>query len=167
MRRRERFRCWSSPRWIARRASRDVLHSAPTTISPKPFDPVVLGVRVRSWPKRAGDFDSSDILRGVARVTAAALAVESGTFAAESLDEVAQRPDALGNLARLFQRMAMEVAPRQRRLEDQVQQLTIAIDETKKAAQVEEITDSDYFRNLQIRARHFSARRAARSSELD
>jgi hypothetical protein len=33
--------------------------------------------------------------------------------------------------------MAMEVAARQRRLEDQVQQLTIAIDERKKAAQVE------------------------------
>ena len=123
---------------------------------PKPFDPVVLGVRVRSClaKKRARDFDLA-YLRGVARVTAAALA------------EVAQRPDALGNLARLFQRMAMEVAARQRRLEDQVQQLTIAIDERKKAAQVEEITDSDYFRDLQIRARHFSARRAARSSELD
>ena len=135
---------------------------------PKPFDPVVLGVRVRSClaKKRARDFDLA-YLRGVARVTAAALAVESGTFAAESLDEVAQRPDALGNLARLFRRMAMEVAARQRRLEDQVQQLTIAIDERKKAAQVEEITDSDYFRDLQIRARHFSARRAARSSEPD
>src|SRR5262245_24875553 len=135
---------------------------------PKPFDPVVLGVRVRSClaKKRARDFDLA-YLRGVARVTAAALAVESGTFAAESLDEVAQRPDALGNLARPFQRMAMEVAARQRRLEDQVQQLTIAIDERKKAAQVEEITDSDYFRDLQIRARHFSARRAARSSESD
>jgi DNA-binding response OmpR family regulator len=133
---------------------------------PKPFDPVVLGVRVRGClaKKRARDFDLA-YLRGVARVTAAALAVESGTFVAESLDEVAQRPDALGNLARLFQRMAMEVAARQRRLEDQVQQLTIAIDERKKAAQVEEITDSDYFRDLQIRARHFSARRAARSSE--
>jgi DNA-binding response OmpR family regulator len=135
---------------------------------PKPFDPVVLGVRVRGClaKKRARDFDLA-YLGGVARVTAAALAVESGTFVAESLDEVAQRPDALGNLARLFQRMAMEVAARQRRLEDQLQQLTIAIDEGKKAAQVEEIIDSDYFRDLQTRARHFSARRAARSSESD
>ena len=133
---------------------------------PKPFDPVVLGVRVRSClaKKRARDFDLA-YLRGVARVTAAAVAVESGAFVAESLDEVAQRPDALGNLARLFQRMAMEIAARQRRLEDQVQQLTIAIDERKKAAQVEEITDSDYFRDLQIRARHFAARRAARGTD--
>jgi DNA-binding response OmpR family regulator len=132
----------------------------------KPFDPVVLGARVRAClaKKRARDFDLA-YLRGVARVTAAALAVESGQFTAESLDEVTQRPDALGNLARLFQRMAIEVAARQRRLEDQVQQLTIAIDERKKAAQVHEITESDYFRDLKARARHFSARRAARSGD--
>jgi DNA-binding response OmpR family regulator len=134
----------------------------------KPFDPVVLGARVRAClaKKRARDFDLA-YLRGVARVTAAALAVESGQFTAESLDEVARRPDALGNLARLFQRMAIEVAARQRRLEDQVQQLTIAIDESKKAAQVNEITESEYFRDLKTRARHFSARRAARSGDSD
>ena len=133
---------------------------------PKPFDPVVLGVRVRGClaKKRARDFDLA-YLRGVARVTAAAVAVESGAFVADSLDEVARRPDALGNLARLFRRMAIEVAARRRQLEDQVQQLSIAIDEGKKVAQVEEITDSDYFRDLQSRARHFSARRAARNSE--
>ena len=134
----------------------------------KPFDPVVLGARVRAClaKKRARDFDLA-YLRGVARVTAAALAVESGHFSAESLDEVAQRPDPLGNLARLFQRMAIEVAARQRRLEDQVQQLTIAIDERKTAAQVDEITESDYFRDLKARAHHFSARRAARGGVSD
>jgi DNA-binding response OmpR family regulator len=132
----------------------------------KPYDPAVLGARVRACMarKRARDFDLA-YLRGVARVTAAALAVESGRFTAESLDEVARRPDALGNLARLFRRMAIEVAARQRHLEDQVQQLTIAIDESQKAAQVHEITESDYFRDLQARARHFSARRAARGGD--
>jgi len=129
----------------------------------KPFDPVVLGARVRSCvgKKRARDFDLA-YLRGVARVTAAALAVESGHFDPEMLNDVAQRSDALGNLARLFQRMAIEVAARQRRLEDQVHQLTIAIDNKKKAAEVDAITESDYFRDLQARARHFSARRASR-----
>jgi CheY-like chemotaxis protein len=132
----------------------------------KPFDPAVLGVRVRACvaKKRARDFDLA-YLRGVARVTAAAVAVESGNFAAESLDEVMQRPDALGNLARVFRRMVVEVAARQRRLEDQVHRLTIAIDENKKAAQVNEIAESDYFRDLQSRARHFAARRAARSGD--
>ena len=121
----------------------------------KPFDPAVLRARVRTCltKKRARDFELA-YLRGVGKVTAAAVAVESGSFAADGFDEIARRPDALGNLARLFQRMAVEVAARQRRLEEQVQQLTIAIDEGKKAAQVDEITESDYFRNLQARARH-------------
>ena len=132
----------------------------------KPFDPAVLGTRVRAClaKKRARDLDLA-YLRGVAKVTAAALAVESGTFTPECLDEIAQRPDPLGNLARLFQHMAIEVAARQRRLEEQVQRLTIAIDEKKKAAEVSEITDSDYFRDLQARARHFAARRATRSGD--
>ena len=132
----------------------------------KPFDPAVLGARVRACltKKRIRDFELA-YLRGVARVTAAAAAVESGHFAPETLDDVAQRPDALGNLARLFQRMAIEVAARQRRLEEQVQRLSIAIDEKKKAAEVDEITESDYFRDLKARARHFAARRAARSGD--
>jgi DNA-binding response OmpR family regulator len=131
----------------------------------KPFDPVVLGARVRAClgKKRARDFDLA-YLRGVARVTAAALAVESGQFVPEILDDVVQRTDALGNLARLFRRMGIEVTARQRRLEDQVNQLTIAIDKEKKAAEVDAITESDYFRELKARARHFSARRAARDA---
>jgi DNA-binding response OmpR family regulator len=129
----------------------------------KTFDPVVLGARVRAClgKKRARDFDLA-YLRGVARVTAAALAVESGQFVPGILDDVVQRPDALGNLARLFRRMAIEVTARQRRLEDQVNQLTIAIDKEKQAAEVDAITESDYFQDLKARARHFSARRAAR-----
>jgi DNA-binding response OmpR family regulator len=134
----------------------------------KPYDTVVLDARVRSClaKKRARDFELS-YLRGVATVTAAAIAVEEGRFEPGSLDEIASRSDALGNLARLFKRMAIEVAARQRRLEDQVQRLTIAIDERKKIAQVDEITESDYFRDLKARARHFAVRRAARHGAGD
>ena len=64
------------------------------------------------------------------------------------LDEVGRRPDALGNLARLFQRMGVEVAARERRLREQVQLLTIKIDEGKKAAQVAEITEFGVFQRL-------------------
>ena len=53
---------------------------------------------------------------GCRKVTAAALAVEAGSFAPDSLDEVGERSDSLGNLARLFQRMGVEVAARERRL---------------------------------------------------
>ena len=85
----------------------------------------------------------------VSRVTAAASAVESGAFRAESLDQVGQRPDALGQLARVFQGMAREVAAREQRLRREVQQLKIEIDEVRAARQVEEITESEYFLRLQ------------------
>ena len=81
-----------------------------------------------------------------------------------SLDEVGERSDRLGNLARLFQRMGVEVAARERRLRDQVEQLVIAIDEKRKAAQVAEITESDYFQKLKARAKALAARSAARNN---
>jgi GAF domain-containing protein len=85
----------------------------------------------------------------VSRVTAAASAVETGTFTVDSLDQVGRRSDALGQLARVFQTMAQEVAAREQRLRREVQQLRIEIDETRAARQVEEITESDYFQRLQ------------------
>ena len=89
----------------------------------------------------------------VSRVTAAASAVESGTFGADSLDldQVGRRSDALGQLARVFQGMAKEVAAREQRLRREVQQLRIEIDESRAARQVEEITESEYFQRLAMK----------------
>ena len=101
-------------------------------------------------------------LRSVAAVTSAATRVEAGTFDPASLDEVGRRPDALGNLARLFQQMGVEVAARERRLREQVQRLTIKIDERRKAAHVAEITELEYFRSLQERVKGLASRRAER-----
>jgi hypothetical protein len=55
--------------------------------------------------------------------------------------------------------MAIEVAARERALQAQVQQLRIEIDEAKADRQVREITETDYFRDLQRKA---DALRAAR-----
>jgi len=131
----------------------------------KPFDPLVLRARVGSCLRKkwARDFELA-YLRGVETVTAAALALEAGSFTPGSLDDVGQRSDPLGNLARLFQRMGVEVAARERRLRAQVEQLVIAIDEDRKAAQVAEITESDYFQKLKARAKVLAARNAARTN---
>ena len=48
--------------------------------------------------------------------------------------------------------MALEVAARERRLQAQVTQLKIEIDEARTAKQVAAITDTDYFRDLQAKA---------------
>ena len=68
------------------------------------------------------------------------------------------REDALGNLARIFQHMACEVAARERALKEQVRELRIEIDEAKAERQVAEITETDYFRDLQRKAAALRAR---------
>jgi hypothetical protein len=61
---------------------------------------------------------------------------------------VATRDDALGRLARVFERMAREVHARENRLRRQVQELRIEIDEARQTTKVAEITESDYFKQL-------------------
>ncbi|MDH4207901.1 MAG: response regulator, partial [Anaerolineae bacterium] len=84
---------------------------------PKPFDPVLLRARISACleKKRLRDQEVA-YLQNVARVTAAAAAVEAGEFEPESLADVAQRTDGLGQLARVFQSMAREVYAREQRL---------------------------------------------------
>lgn len=88
----------------------------------------------------------------VGRVTNAAADMEAGHFVVESLNEVATRSDELGQLARVFQQMAREVAAREQRLVEELQQLKVEIDLVKRDNQVAEITESDYFSQLQHKA---------------
>lgn len=120
----------------------------------KPFNPVLLGARIGACleKKRLRD-QEVEYLRNVGHVTTAAAAVEAGAFEPETLAGVAARRDELGQLARVFQRMAREIQAREERLRQQVQELRIEIDDVKKARQVAEITDTDYFQQLQEKAR--------------
>lgn len=125
----------------------------------KPFDPVLLRARIGACleKKRLRD-QEIEYLAQVTQVTGAAAAVEAGTFEAAELDGVAARPDALGQLARVFQTMAREVRAREERLRRQVQELTIQIDRTRETRQVAEITETDYFKQLLERAQGLRAR---------
>jgi CheY-like chemotaxis protein len=116
----------------------------------KPFDPILLRARIGASldKKRLRDAEV-EYLRNVDQVTAAAAAVETGEFDPEAIGQVAKRPDELGQLARVFQRMAREVRAREQRLKQEVRQLRIEIDETRTARQVAEITETDYFQDLQ------------------
>jgi len=120
---------------------------------PKPFDPVLLYARINACLEKKRRRDQEvEYLRQVERLTEAAAAVEENRFDAHSLAPVAARTDALGNLARVFQRMAREVRLREERLKRQVQELRIQIDETRQAKKVAEITETDYFRQLRQQA---------------
>ena len=121
---------------------------------PKPFDPVLLRARIGACMEKKRLRDQELVyLKDVTEVTEAAATIEAGNFSAASLDDVAKREDELGRLARVVQRMAIEVQARERQLRHQIEQLHIKIDETKKSRQVAEITETDYFHELRERAR--------------
>jgi two-component system cell cycle response regulator len=130
---------------------------------PKPFDPVLLRARISAGLEKKRMRDQEvEYLRNVALLTDAAAAVQAEAFDPGALAEVAARTDALGQLARVFQHMAREVYAREQRLKQQVQELRIELDEAKKARQVAEITETEYFRELQARVRELRGARSRR-----
>jgi two-component system, cell cycle response regulator len=119
----------------------------------KPFDPVLLEARLKAGleKKRLRDLEL-EYLHQVSLLTDAATAVEEQDYEPQSLATVAQRPDALGNLARVFQKMAREVYAREQRLQKQVQALRIELDQAQQEKKVSEIVESDFFQGLQDQA---------------
>ena len=91
-------------------------------------------------------------LQEVGLLTAAASAVEVGIYQSETIATVTQRNDALGQLARVFQRMIQEIFLREQRLQQQVQALRIEVDKARQAQQVHKITGTDYFQQLRNKA---------------
>lgn len=59
---------------------------------------------------------------------------------------------------------ARQVLERERRLQEQIEQLRIEVDEVKRARQVEEVTETEYFRTLQEKARRI--RETSRAAAL-
>ncbi len=110
--------------------------------------------------------DDHHYLQQVARLTAAAAAVESGIYVPETIAEVTQRNDALGQLARVFQGMIREVYAREQRLQQQVQELRIEVDKARQTQQVAKITGSNYFQQLRGRANDLREQLAGRG-EID
>lgn len=103
---------------------------------------------------RHHNHEMQQYIEQVDKVTAAATAVDAGSFDPASLDDVAQRDDELGQLARMFQLMAAHVQQRETQLKQQLMELTIEIDQVKLQKQVAQITESDYFREIQAELKH-------------
>jgi two-component system cell cycle response regulator len=125
----------------------------------KPFDVRLLRARLNASlaDKRLRDIEL-EYLEQVNHVIEAAAAVEEGTFECDRLNPVAGRDDALGRLARVFQKMARQVYAREQSLRQQLQELQIEIDDVKKARQVAEITETEYFRDLCAKAQRLRQR---------
>jgi signal transduction histidine kinase len=99
-------------------------------------------------------FVSFAMTRSLNRITGAATALERGEeYDSARLEPAMRSTDELGNLARMFDKMAKEVRAREKKLRQEIAELRIEIDVTKRARQVSEIADTDYFRDLQSKAR--------------
>jgi CRP-like cAMP-binding protein len=87
-------------------------------------------------------------LQQVNQLISASQAIEAGEYKPEILNEVTERGDELGQLARVFQRMARQVVERETQLKEQVRELRIELDEARQKKQVDDITSTDYFKDL-------------------
>ena len=99
----------------------------------KPYNPALLEARINASlaDKRLRDLEI-EYLEQVGHVVEAAESIESSSYDPDCLDQVAGREDALGNLARVFQRMAAEIHLREQRLKQQLEQLRIDVEDMKK-----------------------------------
>ncbi len=127
---------------------------------PKPFDPILLKARVGACleQKRLRD-QELDYLQNVEIVTKAAADMEAGLFQSETLEQVAERDDALGQLARVFLSMAKEVRTREQRLQLQIQELRVEIDQVRKQQEVDDITNTDFFGRIRDQGENARRRR--------
>lgn len=71
--------------------------------------------------------------------------------------------DEIGQLSKMFQLMIGKVYQREQSLRKQVEELQIEIDEAKRQKQVSEIVDTDFFYDLQQRARQMRQRRSSQT----
>lgn len=92
--------------------------------------------------------------RPVSALTAAATALEANEDPdTNRLQVLGRTKDDIGRLARVFSSMAIEVAERERRLREQVAALRVEIDEDRRRQTVSDLTDSEFFRELEARAK--------------
>jgi DNA-binding response OmpR family regulator len=85
---------------------------------PKPFDETLLHARIDACLEKKKFRDrETEYLRHVTHLTDAAAAVQTHTFVADQLASTAQRTDALGRLARVFQDMAQEIYAREQEMQ--------------------------------------------------
>ena len=101
---------------------------------------------------------SRRIVRPVSSITRAAQDLANGEFDPTILDSAAQRNDEVGDLARTFRDIGVEIVERERKLREQVAILRVEIDKGKVETAVSEITDTEYFRNIQSQAEEFRRR---------
>jgi C4-dicarboxylate-specific signal transduction histidine kinase len=85
----------------------------------------------------------------------------------QQLTEASHTHDDIGQLVRVFSQMVEEIKTREQKLKQQLMELNVEIDEVKKVRQVNEITQTDYFQEIQKKALRLKGRSAKKNDEAD
>lgn len=115
---------------------------------------IFLGLSIARW-----------IIRPIIAITDAAKDIESGDYNVSKLENINKRKDELGTLSLVIKNMALEIFIREQRLKEQVQKLRIQIDDNKRRIQVNEITETDFFRELRLKAQDMRKQRMKNSDD--
>ena len=106
---------------------------------------------------------AQSVLRPLLVLTDAAQAIKQNQYTSQQAAALRDTPGdqtEISYLRQLFGQMAEEVILREEQLRQQVTALQIMIDEAKRKEQVDEITDTDFFRELQVKAQRMRQRYA-------
>jgi energy-coupling factor transport system substrate-specific component len=106
--------------------------------------------------------------RPLLRLTRAAQLMGAGQLSSVQAAELkaTEAKDEIGQLTQIFGQMAREVILREENLRRQVEELRIEIDEFRRQEQVQEIVDTDFFRDLQEKAREMRHKSGRRTGEI-
>ncbi|RJR36863.1 MAG: HAMP domain-containing protein [Desulfobacteraceae bacterium] len=99
------------------------------------------------------------LLSPIRSLIRAARQLKDGRLDGIDLDLLAARQDEFGKLAQVFQEAVDQVREREERLRQAIQELRVEINREQEAKQVNEITESEYFRSLSRRSQSLRARR--------
>jgi len=111
-------------------------------------------------------FASGAITKPLSQITEVARTLENDQpYDPKQLEDVTDNADELGMLARVFNEMAIQVQQREQKLKEEVVQLRIEIDQTKRQKQVSEIVDTEYFQDLKEKTSTLRKRRSSEKKE--
>lgn len=104
--------------------------------------------------------------RPIAALTTAAQGIGAGNYQ-QDLSQIGSGmfPDEISKLTKVFEIMVSKVRAREETLKKEVAELRIVLDESKRNEQVSEIVESDFFRELQEKARLARARKTEVKTE--
>jgi CRP-like cAMP-binding protein len=115
---------------------------------------------VQSWVKQISS--GHDTAHFLSQMQTWVNSLAEGRYEEVAQARVVYRDQVITSLAADFAQMALQVKKREEELRQQIAQLRIEIDETRKETQVAEITDTDYFRGLKAQADELRRKRMAK-----